>query len=129
LLSRFSSEKAAVLRPSHFQNFSFAAMESHALPDQFFKSWAFAFVVGVSVVGVLQAINLLSPEKVLTRQAPVWVALMFLCSIGPVLRYFGVLKAEIEQRWGDYTVASLLGRASGALIGGVFAWAFAVLGG
>ncbi|SAK77464.1 hypothetical protein AWB75_04535 [Caballeronia catudaia] len=104
-------------------------METHALPDQFFKSWVLSFLVGAGVVGALQAMDLLSPEHVLTRQAPVWVALMFLCSIDPVLRYFGVLKAEIEQRWGDYTIASVLGRATGALIGGVFAWGFAVLGG
>ncbi len=106
----------------------FAAMESHALPDQFFKSWVFAFLVGVGVVGALQATGVLAPEHVLTREAPLWVALMLVCSIDPVLRYFGVLKAEVEQRWGDYTVASLLGRSTGALIGGVFAWAFAVLG-
>ncbi|AET91889.1 hypothetical protein A9R05_23980 [Burkholderia sp. KK1] len=104
-------------------------METHALPDQFFKSWVLAFLVGAVVVGTLQAIGLLSPEHVLTREAPVWGALVLLCSIDPVLRYFGVLKAEIEQRWGDYTIASVLGRATGALIGGVFAWGFAVLGG
>ncbi|WP_244816725.1 hypothetical protein [Caballeronia sp. Lep1P3] len=104
-------------------------MESHALPDQFFKSWVFAFVVGATVVGVLQAIGVVAPERVLTREAPLWGALVVVCSIGPVLRYFGLLKAEVEQRWGDYTVASLLGRSTGALIGGVFAWGFAVLGG
>ncbi|SAK80362.1 hypothetical protein AWB76_05426 [Caballeronia temeraria] len=104
-------------------------MESHALPDQFFKSWVLAFVIGVVVVGALQVVDLLGVDHVLTRQAPVWAALMLLCSIDPVLRYFGVLKAEIEQRWGDYTIASVLGRATGALAGGAFAWAFAVLGG
>jgi hypothetical protein len=104
-------------------------METHALPDQFFKSWVLAFVIGAGVVGALQAIDLLSPDRVLTRYVPVWIALMFLCSIDPVLRYFGVLKAEIEQRWGDYTIASVLGRATGAVLGGVFAWGFAVLGG
>jgi hypothetical protein len=104
-------------------------MESHALPDQFFKSWTLAFVIGVVVVGTLQAIDLLAVDRVLTREAPVWAALMLLCSIDPVLRYFGVLKAEIEQRWGDYTIASVLGRSIGALVGSAFAWAFAVLGG
>lgn len=104
-------------------------METHALPDQFFKSWILAFVIGAAVVGTLQAIDLLAVDRVLTRQAPVWAALMLLCSIDPLLRYFGVLKAEIEQRWGDYTIASLLGRASGALIGSAFAWGIAVLGG
>jgi hypothetical protein len=104
-------------------------METHALPDQFFKSWVLAFVIGAGVVGALQAIDLLSPDRVLTRYVPVWAALMLLCSIDPVLRYFGVLKAEIEQRWGDYTIASVLGRATGAVLGGVFAWGFAVLGG
>ncbi|SAK61140.1 hypothetical protein AWB80_02646 [Caballeronia pedi] len=104
-------------------------METHALPDQFFKSWTLAFLVGVVVVGALQAADLLAVDRVLTRQAPVWAALALLCSIDPVLRYFGVLKAEVEQRWGDYTIASVLGRATGAVIGGVFAWAFAVLGG
>ena len=103
-------------------------MESHALPDQFFKSWVFAFVIGVVVVGTLQAVGLPSPDHVLTREAPVWAALMVLCSIDPALRYFGVLKAEVEQRWADYTIASLLGRSTGALVGGAFAWAFAVLG-
>lgn len=103
-------------------------MESHALPDQFFKSWVFAFVVGAGVVGVLQALGILSPERLLTREAPVWAALVVVCSLGPLLRYVGVLKAEVEQRWGDYTIASVLGRSTGALIGGVFAWAFAVLG-
>ncbi|SAK98339.1 hypothetical protein [Caballeronia ptereochthonis] len=103
-------------------------MESHALPDQFFKSWVLSFLIGAAVVGALQAIDVLSPDKVLTRQAPVWLALMLTCSIGPTLRYFGVLKAEIEQRWGDYTIASLLGRTTGALVGSAFAWAFAVLG-
>ncbi|WP_250515778.1 hypothetical protein [Caballeronia sp. INDeC2] len=104
-------------------------METHALPDQFFKSWVLAFLVGVVVVGTLQAVDLLAVDRVLTRQAPVWGVLMLLCSIDPVLRYFGVLKAEVEQRWGDYTIASVLGRSTGALIGGAFAWAFAVLGG
>jgi hypothetical protein len=104
-------------------------MESHAIPDQFFKSWVFAFIIGVAVVGTLQLLDMLPLDKVLTRQAPVWAGLMFACSIDPLLRYFGVLKAEIEQRWKDYTVASVLGRASGALIGGAFAWAIAVLGG
>ncbi|MDR5739013.1 MULTISPECIES: hypothetical protein [unclassified Caballeronia] len=104
-------------------------MESHALPDQFFKSWVLAFVIGAGIVGALQAVGLLSPDRILTRYAPLWAALMFACSVDPVLRYFGILKAEVEQRWGDYTIASLLGRSTGALIGGVFAWAFAVLGG
>ncbi|MFM0321957.1 hypothetical protein [Caballeronia glebae] len=104
-------------------------MESHALPDQFLKSWIFAFLVGAAVVAALQAVDLLAVDRVLTRQAPVWATLALLCSIGPVLRYFGVLKAEIEQRWGDYTIASVLGRATGALVGGAFAWGFAVLGG
>ncbi|KND60081.1 hypothetical protein BVER_00083c [Candidatus Burkholderia verschuerenii] len=104
-------------------------MESHALPDQFFKSCVFAFLVGAVVVGTLLAVGLLPPEKVLTRQAPVWAALVIVCSIDPLLRYFGVLKAEVEQRWGDYTVASVLGRATGALIGSAFAWAIAILGG
>ncbi|WP_321799414.1 hypothetical protein [Caballeronia sp. J97] len=104
-------------------------METHALPDQFFKSWILAFLVGVAVVGTLQAVDLLAVDRVLTRQAPVWIALMLLCSIDPVLRYFGVLKGEVEQRWADYTIASVLGRATGALIGGAFAWGFAVLGG
>jgi hypothetical protein len=103
-------------------------MESHALPDQFFKSWTFAFFVGVAVVGVLQFVDLLPVDKVLTRQAPVWAALVIGCSIGPLLRYFGILKAEIEQRWGDFTVASLIGRSTGALCGGAFAWGIAVLG-
>ncbi|WP_245933074.1 hypothetical protein [Caballeronia novacaledonica] len=93
------------------------------------KSWVLAFLVGVAVVGTLQAADLLAVDHVLTRQAPVWGALMLLCSIDPVLRYLGVLKAEVEQRWGDYTIASLLGRSTGALVGGAFAWAFAVLGG
>jgi len=104
-------------------------MESHALPDQFFKSWVLAFVLGAGVVGALQATGLLSPERVLMREAPVWAAMMLVCSIDPALRYFGVLQAEVEQRWGDFTIASVLGRSPGALIGGVFAWAFAVLGG
>jgi hypothetical protein len=104
-------------------------METHALPDQFLKSWVLAFVVGAVVVGTLQAVDLLSPDKVLTRQVPVWAIVAVLCSIDPLLRYFGVLKAEIEQRWGDYTIASVLGRASGGLLGCVFAWAFAILGG
>jgi hypothetical protein len=104
-------------------------MDNHALPDQFFKSWVFAFLVGAAVVGTLQAIGLLSPDKVLTRQAPVWAALVIACSIDPLLRYFGVLKAEVEQRWGDYTIASVLGRSSGALIGSAFAWGIAILGG
>ncbi|GGD84418.1 hypothetical protein [Caballeronia grimmiae] len=104
-------------------------MDSHALPDQFFKSWVLAFVIGASVVGALQAVGLLSPDHILTRYAPLWGALVVACSVDPALRYFGVLKAEIEQRWGDYTIASLLGRSTGALLGGVFAWAFAVLGG
>ena len=104
-------------------------MESHALPDQFFKSWTLAFVIGVLVVGTLQALDLLAVDRVLTREAPVWAALMLLSSIDPVLRYFGVLKAEIEQRWGDYTIASVLGRSIGALVGCIFAWGFAVLGG
>jgi hypothetical protein len=96
-------------------------MESHALPDQFFKSWTLAFVIGVLVVGTLQALDLLAVDRVLTREAPVWAALMLLSSIDPVLRYFGVLKAEIEQRWGDYTIASVLGRSIGALVGSAFA--------
>jgi hypothetical protein len=104
-------------------------MDSHALPDQFIKSWVFAFLVGAAVVGTLQAIGLLAPDKLLTRQAPVWAALVIVCSVEPLLRYFGVLKAEVEQRWRDYTIACVLGRASGALVGSVFAWAFAVLGG
>jgi hypothetical protein len=104
-------------------------METHALPDQFFKSWVLAFIIAVVVVGTLQALDLLAVDRVLTRQAPVWATLMLLCSIDPVLRYFGVLKAEVEQRWGDYTIASVLGRSTGALVGGAFAWAFAVLGG
>jgi hypothetical protein len=104
-------------------------MESHALLDQFFKSSVFAFIVGIAAVGTLQLLDLLPLDKVLTREAPVWAALMLACSIEPLLRYFGVLKAEIEQRWKDYAIASVLGRASGALIGGAFAWATAVLGG
>ncbi|SAK68489.1 hypothetical protein AWB79_03561 [Caballeronia hypogeia] len=104
-------------------------METHALPDQFFKSWTLAFLIGLGVVGTLQSIDVLAIDRVLTRQAPVWAALTLLCSIDPLLRYFGVLKAEIEQRWGDYAIASVLGRASGALIGSVFAWGIAVLGG
>ncbi|KDR29499.1 MULTISPECIES: hypothetical protein [Caballeronia] len=104
-------------------------METHALPDQFFKSWILAFLISVAVVGTLQAVDLLAVDRVLTRQVPVWIALMLLCSIDPALRYFGVLKAEVEQRWADYTIASVLGRAAGALIGGAFAWGFAVLGG
>ncbi|WP_062605204.1 hypothetical protein [Caballeronia calidae] len=104
-------------------------MESHALTDQFFKSWVLSFLIAAAVVGALEAMDLLAIDRVLTRQAPVWAALMLLCSIGPVLRYFGVLKAEVEQRWGDYTIASVLGRSTGALIGSAFAWAFAVLGG
>jgi hypothetical protein len=104
-------------------------METHALPDQFFKSWVLAFLIAVAVVGTLQTLDLLAVDRVLTRQAPVWATLMLLCSIDPVLRYFGVLKAEVEQRWGDYTIASVLGRSTGALVGGAFAWAFAVLGG
>lgn len=104
-------------------------METHALPDQFFKSWILAFLVGAVVVGALQAIDLLPIDRVLTRQAPVWATLMLLCSIDPLLRYFGILKAEVEQRWGDYTVASMLGRSTGALIGSAFAWGLAVLGG
>lgn len=104
-------------------------METHALPDQFFKSWILAFLVGAVIVGALQAIDLLPIDRVLTRQAPVWATLMLLCSIDPLLRYFGILKAEVEQRWGDYTIASMLGRATGALIGSAFAWGLAVLGG
>ncbi|GJH12109.1 hypothetical protein CBA19CS11_24745 [Caballeronia novacaledonica] len=104
-------------------------METHALPDQFFKSWAFAFVVGVAVVGTLEALDLLTADRLLAREAPVWAVLTLLCSIDPVLRYFGVLQAEVEQRWGDYAVASVLGRSTGALVGCIFAWGFAVLGG
>jgi hypothetical protein len=104
-------------------------MDNHALPDQFFKSWVLAFIIGVAVVGSLQAIDLLPIDKVLTRQAPVWAALVFCCSVDPLLRYFGILKAEVEQRWGDYTIASMLGRSTGALAGGAFAWAIAILGG
>lgn len=103
-------------------------MQSSALPDQFFKSWILAFLVGAVVIGVLQAIDIVSPERVLTREVPAWATLMLVCSIDPVLRYFGVLKAEVEQRWGDYTIASVLGRSIGALIGSAFAWALAVLG-
>jgi hypothetical protein len=104
-------------------------MESHALPDQFFKSWVFAFAIGVLIVGTLQFIGLVSTEHWLMRQAPVWAGLAVACSIDPMLRYFGLLKAEIEQRWGDYTIATLLGRSTGALAGSAFAWAIAVLGG
>ncbi|MDR5776143.1 MULTISPECIES: hypothetical protein [unclassified Caballeronia] len=103
-------------------------MQSSALPDQFFKSWTLAFIIGAAVVGLLQAIDIISPEHVLTREAPTWAALMIACCVDPALRYFGVLKAEVEQRWADYTVASLLGRTTGALVGSAFAWAIAVLG-
>ncbi|SAK71444.1 hypothetical protein AWB78_02886 [Caballeronia calidae] len=124
------SPNAPGLRVSeHAFLFRFESMESHALTDQFFKSWVLSFLIAAAVVGALEAMDLLAIDRVLTRQAPVWAALMLLCSIGPVLRYFGVLKAEVEQRWGDYTIASVLGRSTGALIGSAFAWAFAVLGG
>ena|SRR5690242_2471292 len=102
-------------------------MESHALTDQFFKSWIFSFLIGLAVIASLQFFNLLGTDR-FARQAPVWLAIAVVCSIDPALRYFGVLKAEIEQRWGDFTIATLLGRATGALIGSAFAWAIAVVG-
>ncbi|BAN26059.1 hypothetical protein [Caballeronia insecticola] len=102
-------------------------MENHALTDQFFKSWVFAFLIGAVVIGALQVADIVSLDRI-SRQAPIWAALAVLCCIDPALRYFGVLKAEIEQRWADFTVATLLGRAFGALVGGAFAWGISVLG-
>jgi hypothetical protein len=103
-------------------------MESHSLPDQFFKSWTFAFVVCVAFVGALQAFDLLPIDKVLTRQAPVWGALVVALSLDPVLRFFGLLDSEIEHRWADFTIATLLGRSVGALSGATFAWMIAIVG-
>jgi hypothetical protein len=102
-------------------------MNNHALTDQFFKSWVFAFMIGAVAIGAVQFIDIAALDSA-KRQAPIWLALALLCCVDPALRYFGVLKAEIEQRWADFTIATLLGRSIGAFVGGAFAWAISVLG-
>jgi hypothetical protein len=102
-------------------------MDNHALTDQFFKSWVFAFLIGAVVIGAVQFVDIAALDSA-KRQAPIWLALAALCCVDPALRYFGVLKAEIEQRWKDFTIATLLGRSIGAFAGGAFAWAISVLG-
>ncbi|SAL78746.1 hypothetical protein AWB71_05752 [Caballeronia peredens] len=102
-------------------------MENHALTDQFFKSWVFAFLIGAIVIGAIQVVDIVSLDRV-SRQAPIWFGLAALCCIDPALRYFGVLKAEIEQRWTDFTVATLLGRSFGAFVGSAFAYGISVVG-
>jgi hypothetical protein len=102
-------------------------MSNHHLTDQFFKSWVFAFLIGAVIVGAIQVIDIVALDS-LKRQAPIWLGLALVCCIDPALRYFGALKGEIEHRWKDVFIATLLGRSIGAFAGSGFAWAISVLG-
>lgn len=103
-------------------------MDNLAITDQIIKSLLFAFFLSAVAIFVLQVTNLIDPDHVMGREGLAWLVAIAVCTLEPVLRHFGVLKGAVETRIGEFTKASVLGRAVGAAAGCAFAWAMTIVG-